>query len=155
MGHLVKLAVAALLATCLTFVSAAARADDAGPDGELCNGLDDDDDGQTDEGDICPTGEICYYMQCLVDCSEDPESCFDPSYCFNGLCHEPCGAELCPEHWICELVNSEFLCIPSVCSGFDDIDLPCIDNPYCCDEGFTPPCYCEAVPNCARTRVTP
>ena len=118
-------------------------------DPEECNGLDDDDDGLTDEDVVdCSDGEVCYFAQCLADCSGDAGVCDEEHACYDGACHYLCDeSELfCPSGWMCDTVDDGWLCIPDVCNPSLSYGLPCAQNPYCCDEGFTPPCHCEAVP---------
>jgi hypothetical protein len=132
MRHLGPTLAALLLATGLVRAPAVVRAD-AGPDGgwdggpaeEVCNGVDDDTDGQTDTPyGLCPDG-ICFHGQCL-------------EYCYGGEL-------LCPEGKTCVEIMDEWVCIPDVCNELNEDHLACTDNPYCCSFGFEPPCACEAV----------
>jgi hypothetical protein len=93
---------------------------------EYCNGLDDDDDEQIDE---------------------NPVDCEPPLVCLHGVCLEPCAETEpeCPEGFVCDFYGDVGLCVPDVCSEDSAAPLDCVDNPYCCDEGFAAPCYCEAI----------
>ena len=184
-----RLIAALLLAAGPTTAPAALRAD-AGPDGggdagpvELCNGLDDDDDGFTDEDligqpcsnsqtddpneGICEEGEehclegewICSANEAMPEiCDGEDDDCdgltdedldveCPDGVCVWGQCAEPCEGELlCPEGEVCVEIDGDWLCISDVCNELAEDHLPCVDNPYCCDEGFTPPCTCKALP---------
>ncbi|APR77685.1 Type IV fimbrial biogenesis protein PilY1 [Minicystis rosea] len=95
------------------------------PAQEKCNGLDDDCNGQTDEGDICPAGRICDKGKCVESChggeftcppatvcSEDGH-CVDPLckdvmcdaglVCIDGKCKGPCDEVVCPFGQVCRV----------------------------------------------------
>jgi hypothetical protein len=125
MRHVLFVLIGAAVTTC----GFAALAADAGMDGGVadpCNGIDDDGDGVTDE-------------------FEDPDC--PNGLCVGGECVELCvGTELsCPVGQICKEVQGEKVCITDVCNPQSEDALPCADNPYWCDEGFAPPCACDAV----------
>jgi MYXO-CTERM domain-containing protein len=86
---------------------------------ETCNGLDDDCNGQTDEGDICPAGFVCDKGTCVQSCAggeftcppslvcNDAGYCVDPAckdvdcpiagqVCVGGFCKGPCDDVTCP-----------------------------------------------------------
>jgi hypothetical protein len=118
-------------------------------DPEVCNGLDDDDDGLTDEDVVdCADGEVCFFS-CFDDCSGDAGPCDEQHLCIDGVCLIRCYDEMmiCPGTWICAGVQfDDSYCVPEVCNPSLGYSLPCTRNPYCCDEGFTPPCHCEVAP---------
>jgi hypothetical protein len=102
------------------------------PTGEICNDLDDDCDGLTDEN-------------LAVDCPEG-------SICIQGECAGLCVAEemSCPAGEVCEWVEDENgdqikVCVPNVCEEGSPNALNCVENPYWCDQGHHPPCVCDAV----------
>jgi hypothetical protein len=75
---------------------------------EVCNGLDDDCNGQTDEGDLCDPGSVCYQGRCVVPCTADEFPCPGGQVCLDGTnlgarvtCGHP-GTDTC-------------FCIPSAC----------------------------------------
>jgi hypothetical protein len=151
-------------------------------DPEECNGIDDDDDGFTDED--LPDDVPCSYSQttdpdegecelgvflCLGgnwecdapmpaeefcdlldnDCDGETDGYLalcPEGLCFFGQCAEPCAySDLCPAGYTCTEVFDDFYCIPDVCNPLNDEPLPCVGNPFCCDDGFTPPCHCDVV----------
>jgi hypothetical protein len=46
---------------------------------EVCNGIDDDVDGQTDEGDLCPRNQVCVAGACV--CPEGTQDCDGDGRC--------------------------------------------------------------------------
>jgi hypothetical protein len=88
------------------------------PATEKCDGLDDDCNGQVDEGDICPTGYLCDKGTCVENCQvgefkcpldkvcSTDGHCVDPGcqsvtcdagkVCVGGVCKGPCDGVVCP-----------------------------------------------------------
>jgi hypothetical protein len=96
------------------------------PDTEKCNGLDDNCDGQTDEGDdLCPSGLVCDKGRCVASCQHGEFACqggkvcstnghcVDPgcqdvtceagTVCINGTCTGPCDGVVCPYGQVCRV----------------------------------------------------
>lgn len=112
-----------------------------GPSNEQCNAVDDDCDGDTDEGDdLCPKGKICVKGRCEPPCGTGefrcpadlvcvsgvciPKSCADVecspgSICRDGACVAPCDGVVCPYAATCR----NGVCV-DVCEGVE------------CDAGF-------------------
>ncbi|MBN2724748.1 MAG: SUMF1/EgtB/PvdO family nonheme iron enzyme [Deltaproteobacteria bacterium] len=81
--------------------------------GEICNGLDDDCDGLTDNGDLCSVNEICYDADCRIKCDPSSETpcpagytCIDvtvddiaENICYPQLA--PCGGIYCGMEEVC------------------------------------------------------
>ncbi|MEP7120058.1 MAG: hypothetical protein ABJE95_04070 [Byssovorax sp.] len=90
---------------------------------ETCNGLDDNCDGVTDEGAICPTDFVCDKGTCVKACTTGEFACpsnqvcnaegycVDPAckdkvcdsgtVCVAGVCQSPCGTAVCPYGQTC------------------------------------------------------
>jgi hypothetical protein len=121
---------------------------------EKCNSLDDDCDGQTDEGDICPSGLVCDKGRCVANCMSgefacpsdkvcnanghcvDPKckdvTCDDGTVCIGGTCKGPCDGVVCPHGQVCRVGSCVDPCAGVTC-GSDQV----------CDEGV-----CVAKCNC-------
>jgi hypothetical protein len=70
---------------------------------ERCNALDDDCDGETDEGDLCEEDKVCYRGECVPRCSSSEFPC-RPGLACNaaGFCVDPACVDLeCPEGSVC------------------------------------------------------
>ncbi len=90
---------------------------------EKCNAVDDDCNGQTDEGDICPTGLVCDKGTCVTNCQQGEFQCpsglvcsanghcVDPAckdvtcdagkVCIGGTCKGACDGVVCPYQQVC------------------------------------------------------
>lgn len=77
------------------------------PSAERCNAVDDDCDGQTDEGEgLCPDGGVCDRGVCVFGCSEigclgvdeacEDVTCDEGLRCIGGECVEACEGVVCP-----------------------------------------------------------
>lgn len=95
------------------------------PSTEKCDGLDDDCNGQVDEGDICPSGYLCDKGSCVENCQggefKCPSNkvcstdghCVDPGcqsvtcdtgkVCVDGTCKGPCDGIVCPYDQVCRV----------------------------------------------------
>ena len=134
---------------------------------ELCNGLDDDCDGQVDDGDLCEPNELCDRGRCIHGCSgsEFPCSpgqvcradgyCVDSScretdcppgqVCVGGNCIDPCNGVVCPYAQQCRAGR----CVDP-CAG-----VGCGDGQVCVDGACLTDCSCSgcAAPlDCDETR---
>jgi MYXO-CTERM domain-containing protein len=70
---------------------------------ETCNGLDDNCNGMVDEGDICPTGQVCDQGTCVGNCQGGEFNCPPNKVCSsNGHCVDPaCQTVTCPAGEVC------------------------------------------------------
>lgn len=90
----------------------------AAPAAETCNGLDDDCNGATDEGSLCPANFVCDKGSCVQGCNSGEFACaadkvcnaagycVDPAckdvtcdagkVCIGGVCKAPCEGVTCP-----------------------------------------------------------
>ena len=82
------------------------------PTTESCNALDDDCNGQTDDGDLCPPSQICHKGKCVPKCGTTEFQCLGSLKCKDGVCIEPA----------CETVtcNAGEICVGGKCQGACD-----------------------------------
>ena len=72
---------------------------------EICDGADNDCDGETDEGALCDGPSECAHGRCLAPCEHN--ECPFAEVCFDGLCIDPCDQAECAGDERCE----EGLCV--------------------------------------------
>jgi len=136
--------------TCVQLVS---------PSPEKCDGFDNDCNGSVDDGDICPTGQVCDNGVCVPKCGggefECPPSkacktdkgvCVDPaclsvtcpegSKCVGGTCLDPCAGATCPKGQACIAGNCVDPCVAISC----DTSQVCVAG-ACVDK-----CQCAGCP---------
>jgi len=109
------------------------------PQSEACNGLDDDCNGTTDEGDLCPVGLVCDKGLCVEKCGTGefvcaPDLacsaagfCVEPAckditcpvgeVCSNGECKAPCSGVVCPHGQVCRVGACVDPCAGVVCEA--------------------------------------
>lgn len=129
---------------------------------EKCNGLDDDCDGQTDEGDLCPNGKVCDKGTCVDNCVSGEFACsngkvcnadghcVDPrckdvacdagKVCVAGTCKGACDDVVCPHDQVCRAGACVNACAGVTCESGQVCDHgACITNCTClgCSEGKT------------------
>ena len=115
-----------------------------GPSTEQCNGIDDDCNGETDEGELCPPGELCVKGNCVPPCGTGEFRCPQTEVCVQGVCVErSCANVECPEGSVCRGGDCVAPCDDVVCPyGAACRNGLCVD--VCagveCDPGFA----CEA-----------
>lgn len=101
------------------------------PSPEQCNGLDDDCNGQIDDGAVCPTGEICYQGACVPHCSSGEFPCSDGTVCDapSGLCLDAgCVGVTCPAGQVCTAGACRAPCAGVVCPrGQSCVGDECVD----------------------------
>ena len=123
------------------------------PGAESCNGIDDDCNGSTDEGDLCPDNNICDKGKCVARCNGEfscPQDkvcssygyCVDPSckdvncpsgqLCVAGVCKAPCDGVVCPHGQVCSPGGCVDPCAAVKC-GMDEVCLSgvCVQNCAC------------------------
>jgi hypothetical protein len=111
------------------------------PSDEKCNALDDDCDGQVDDGDLCETGKICDRGRCVPKCGTGEFRCAQGLVCtMRGVCVEPaCANKDCPVGQVCRDGNCVDGCMGVVCPyGEVCRNGGCVDpcDGMQCDEGF-------------------
>lgn len=112
------------------------------PREESCNALDDDCDGEVDDGDLCEAGMVCHQGMCQPRCGSGEFGCTPPLICDNsGVCVDPdCLGVTCDDGEVCN--NGE--CV-AACDG---VECPygqacrvgvCVDvcEGVQCDDGFS------------------
>ncbi len=101
------------------------------PGTEECNLLDDDCNGETDEGDICPEGELCVKGRCFPTCGTGEFRCPDAYTCVDGACVETaCLDKTC---------DAGKVCIGGECVGPCD-GVVCPHGQACQDGACLDPC---------------
>lgn len=122
---------------------------------ETCNGLDDDCDGETDEGDLCQPGFVCDKGTCVAACGAGEFTCPPSKVCDKGgHCVDPkCKDKTCDAGKVCVGGVCEGACdgiacpAPAVCRAGACVD-PCAgvacDAGEVCEEGVClPTCACS------------
>jgi MYXO-CTERM domain-containing protein len=103
------------------------------PSDEKCNALDDDCDGEVDDGEgLCEPGKVCDRGRCVPKCNTGEFKCAKPLVCVNrGVCVEPACAKV-----ECEMGK--------VCQGGDCVDsctgVTCPHGSVCRNGGCVDPC---------------
>jgi hypothetical protein len=87
------------------------------PQTEACNGLDDDCNGSTDEGDLCPVGLVCDKGSCVEKCGLNEFVCPPNLICSSaGFCVDPaCKEVTCPMGEVCIMGQCKAPCTDVVC----------------------------------------
>lgn len=101
------------------------------PGKEKCNGLDDDCDGDMDEGDLCPEGELCVKARCVPKCGVGEFRCDLQHQCVDGACVEKSCVDVeCKAGKVCH---------SGKCVGPCD-DVTCPTGQACADGVCVDPC---------------
>jgi MYXO-CTERM domain-containing protein len=111
------------------------------PGAEACNGLDDDCDGDTDEGDeLCPVGELCVKARCVPRCGTGEFRCDVDHQCVAGACLEKACLDVsCAAGKVCVAGQCLGACDGVTCpTGQSCADGVCVDpcQGIDCGEGF-------------------
>ncbi|MDF3069295.1 MAG: uncharacterized protein K0R38_4896 [Polyangiaceae bacterium] len=101
------------------------------PTEETCNGLNDDCDDDTDEGDLCPPGELCVKSRCVPVCGTGEFRCSKDYRCVEGACIEAACVDV--------ECDAGQVCMGGKCVGAcDDVDCP--TGQTCTDGVCSDPC---------------
>ncbi len=110
------------------------------PGKEACNGLDDDCNGDTDEGDLCPKGELCVKSRCVPICGTGEFRCDADQKCVEGACVEAkCADVTCTAGKVCMGGKCVGSCDEVTCPGAQAcVDGLCVDpcEGIDCGKGF-------------------
>jgi MYXO-CTERM domain-containing protein len=98
---------------------------------ESCNGLDDDCDGELDEGELCPPGELCVKARCVPVCGTGEFRCDQEHQCVAGACIEKSCVDV-------ECAPGK-VCLGGQCIGACD-DVTCPTGQSCADGVCSDPC---------------
>ncbi len=104
---------------------------------EKCDGLDNDCDGELDDGELCPTDQVCDKGRCVQKCGEvlfnctNTEVCNAKGYCVDakcadvscdagkicvgGECQTPCDGVSCPGSQVCRVGKCVDPCVGVTC----------------------------------------
>jgi MYXO-CTERM domain-containing protein len=114
------------------------------PGKEQCNGLDDDCNGDTDEGKLCPKGELCVKARCVPVCGTGEFRCDVDHKCVDGACVEKSCIDIsCKAGKVCMAGKCVGACDGVTCpTGQTCADGVCVDpcDGIDCGKGFV----CEA-----------
>jgi MYXO-CTERM domain-containing protein len=101
------------------------------PTDEKCDNVDNDCNGQVDDGDLCPVGKVCDHGSCVPACNTGEFRCAKPLVCDRGFCLDPlCAnrAEPCPEGTACRAGNCVGACDDVKCPTGQECQLGhCVD----------------------------
>ncbi len=131
---------------------------------EQCNALDDDCNGEIDDGDLCAAGEVCDRGQCVKACGEvintckPQQTCDTAGYCVDqgcvdvdcpsgqicsqGECKAACDGVSCPLTQVCLSGRCQDPCLTIQCDGTDVCDLG-VCKPSCACTGCSGAEVCD------------
>ena len=101
------------------------------PGPEVCNGVDDDCDGEIDKDATCPPDQVCLHGACVPHCSDSEFPCTGSTECdgSSGLCVDPlCKAASCASGEVCTAGVCRTPCEGVACPhGQDCVGDACVD----------------------------
>ncbi len=133
------------------------------PSKELCDNLDNDCNGQVDDGsNLCPAGEVCSKGVCVHPCDDGEFKCLVGLRCdTDGLCKDPrCIGVDCPSGQVCAGGTCVGGCQGVICPAGQDCQLGVCTDPCAgvscassvCEKGAcVPSCQCRG--GCAATQA--
>lgn len=129
------------------------------PSPEKCDGLDDDCNGQVDDGNnLCPTDYVCDKGTCVKACGSGEFQCLNGKVCSNGYCVDPnCASVSCPSGQVCVKGQCKAPCdgvtcpVGQVCRVGACVDpcsgVTCPTGQVCNAGACGPPCSCAPCPS--------
>ena len=106
---------------------------------EICDALDNDCNGETDEGDLCDPGFLCRFGRCIRRCGTFEFACASNYQCVDDVCVEDdCVDAACDVGQVCRGGECEAPCDGVVCpAGQDCYFGRCVDpcEGVTCDDG--------------------
>ncbi len=99
------------------------------PTTEKCDNVDNDCDGMVDDGDLCPSGQVCDQGTCVGACGTSEFRCPTNLKCDRGFCIDPlCVNVTCEMGKACRAGNCVGACDGVVCPGGQECQLGrCVD----------------------------
>jgi len=125
------------------------------PSVETCDGLDNDCNGDIDDGELCPSGQVCDRGSCVARCSDladtckSTEVCSDAGFCVDAACADvTCDPGQKCSGGSCKAPCEDIVCPPpSICLAgrcADPCDGVTCDGGRVCDRGVcVPSCTCQ------------
>jgi hypothetical protein len=123
---------------------------------ERCDDIDNDCNGEIDDGDLCAAGQVCFRGTCVAQCGSGEFRCPGGLECdaASGFCMDPlCVGINCPSGQVCRAGDCVGPCVGVVCPAGQTCQAnrcidPCrgvtCDTGYVCEDGAcVTPCSCR------------